>query len=935
MSDDFVSAFWDWVKDGWKAGAASSPSLGPRVGRGLFSNWFESERERELRELRALYERVTTQFIASPLADESRFRIVIDEVVADIFGGAKLTVTPTLLKVVYPPIEALLLEEYCTLPSMEGREWPLLRLETRVDLRAALLRKERQLAEKNPYVNAGCANLVAICSTLLSSTEAALDEVSDTGGALRFDTRLIDQLSDPAEVVQDVIGLTFDGSFEEFEIFEPLRRRMYTNLLAASGIEPWHEHSSRKPYILPKQSKIGSPGELAETYLEDTVFHDILDAPLPLSISDAVRFEHCHILGGTGHGKTQLLQKIIHHDLTAAVEDGRGVIVIDGQGDLIRTLTRLELFDPGNPSGLADRLILIDPEDVEYPVALNMFAIDHERIEGYSLADRERVFNGVIDIFDYVFSALLGAELTQKQGVVFRYIARLMLTITGATIQTLRQLMEDGRPFKSYMQVLDGSARHFFEQEFFSPAFAATKKQIQRRLWGVLANPVFERMFSHPENRIDLFEAMNSGKIILINTSKELLKSEGSSILGRFFIARIAQAALERATLPSEKRRPVFVFIDEAQDYFDDTIGDLLNQARKYKVGLTLAHQNLDQLSPKLRATIASSTSIKLAGGTSAKDARTLADDMGSDPEFLRSMRKRRGRTEFALHVKHHTPRALRIDIPLGEVDELRSLSDEAFCELVAKSRERYAVPLAEVNSIIESSAAGAARDPGPARVPERRPPSPERSRTERVDPEPGRATIRDDTFESPIQQSETRPATEADTYLAGQGGREHKRLQQTVRRIAQERGFKATIEYPVPGGAIDVVLEQGAVSIAVEITVTTELAHERANIEKCIGAGFRKIALLVPDESKRQRVSAATAAWPPFSPDVNFHVYGPEDFLAFIEAEAAALAGSERTSRGYRVRVTHTPLSPEDAARRREAINRVIGRSILKKPPE
>jgi hypothetical protein len=107
-------------------------------------------------------------------------------------------------------------------------------------------------------------------------------------------------------------------------------------------------------------------------------------------------------------------------------------------------------------------------------------------------------------------------------------------------------------------------------------------------------------MLGNTRNKVDLFEAMNNGSIILINTAKDLLKQEGCEILGRFFIALISQAVQERASIPEDRRPPTFVYIDEAQDYFDESIEHLLNQARKYKVGLVIAHQNLDQFSQKL-----------------------------------------------------------------------------------------------------------------------------------------------------------------------------------------------------------------------------------------------------------------------------------------------------------------------------------------------
>ena len=112
-----------------------------------------------------------------------------------------------------------------------------------------------------------------------------------------------------------------------------------------------------------------------------------------------------------------------------------------------------------------------------------------------------------------------------------------MLIIPGATIHTLMKVMENGRDFQAYIDRLDGSARYFFETEFFAPSFAATRKQVLRRLWGVLSTPAFERMFTQPQNKLDVFEAMNERKIILVSTAKDLLKQAEPKI------AAIATAA--------------------------------------------------------------------------------------------------------------------------------------------------------------------------------------------------------------------------------------------------------------------------------------------------------------------------------------------------------------------------------------------------------
>ena len=106
-------------------------------------------------------------------------------------------------------------------------------------------------------------------------------------------------------------------------------------------------------------------------------------------------------------------------------------------------------------------------------------------------------------------------------------------------------------------------------------------------------------MFSQPTSKLDLFTELNSAKVILVNTDKELLKDEGTEIFGRFIIAMLLQASQERAALERKDRLPVYAFIDECQDYIesDKKITTILDQARKMNIGMTLANQRTSQLS--------------------------------------------------------------------------------------------------------------------------------------------------------------------------------------------------------------------------------------------------------------------------------------------------------------------------------------------------
>ena len=120
------------------------------------------------------------------------------------------------------------------------------------------------------------------------------------------------------------------------------------------------------------------------------------------------------------------------------------------------------------------------------------------------------------------------------------------MQVPQANIKTLIQFMEHPDTTRPYLSNLEGSTAQFFETQFFSNKFNDTREQILNRLYGVLSTRVLDRMFSNTRSKLNLFDAMNAGSLILINTAKNLLKQEGCEVLGRFFIALICQAAQER-----------------------------------------------------------------------------------------------------------------------------------------------------------------------------------------------------------------------------------------------------------------------------------------------------------------------------------------------------------------------------------------------------
>ena len=888
---------------------------------GNLSNWLSGDsRSRELRDTRQAWSDAEALWRASPLTGGLN-DIVLGYMREAMRRADRLPALPILIALADATEDILLAEDIQAAEAM----WTAIENDVEVasNFRQMLVRRKRWAANfEQMHGIARTRFLDAFDGLFRALPEAGFGAWRETEDA--FGVPLIELLESPADAIHQLMLFPYDDDTMRLGLFLRLREQLATNMLVASSFRPDDNIHERADRLVPPQAQKGkSPSELARMYLAGTPLLTVLELPVPFHIPEEARFEHCHIVGGTGHGKTQLMQRMIHADLAAAQRERHSVVVIDSQGDLINKLVRLALFDPDAPDSLADRLVLIDPADIEFPAALNLFDAHLERLQGYRAVDRERVLNGVIELYEVFFGAMLGAELTQKQGVIFRYLARLMVTIPGATIHTLMRLMEDGKPFKPYMEKLEGSARYFFETEFFHPSFSATKKQILKRLWGVLSTPAFERMFAQEANKLDLFEAMNEGKIILVSTAKDLLKSDGSALLGRFFIAMLAQAALERSTIPAEDRTPTFVYVDEAQEYFDDSIETILNQARKYRVGLALAHQTLDQLSPRLRSAIHSNTSLKCVGGVSAKDARALADELHTTSEFIESMKRRHGRSEFAVWLKQMTPQAIRLSVPLGFLERQPLLTEEALEEVLDANRERYCGTLVDVLGFDLGPEIGSIADAPPEASP-----PPREAPSRGVSPE-----------ESPYTAEPTRPHAPGsrpspEPRELGKGGSQHRYVQHLVKGLAEERGFRAVIEEAVEGGQIDVALYREDLSIACEISVTSTPQYEAQNLAKCSQGRFSRVFAIAADTKRLKAIETAAKA------RLSDEEMGCIDFLT-PEHVAAALdafaAQSDEASvvRGYRVKVSRTIVGADEAKDRRSAIARVIAQSMRGLPQD
>lgn len=651
-----------------------------------FLRRFTDERARDLSDTRGLYATVRSATAASEFAEsDARERVgsvlwhAVHEQVPEALVGAFCVAIDGILQ-----LEHVIFE----LPAINPAH---LSLKENVDLRHFLRAKQHFLANQNRVLDLLLLGVRRILGDLAEQLPATVDPSP-------FTIPLIYTLTEPRQYLDRIVGVLFDQRFVDNGLFVELSKRMYLNICEESGIvDPWEP---KKPFK--RASGNDAPlHDIARIYLSGTPFYDLFMAPVPLRFTYEERFSHMHVVGGSGAGKTTLLQNLILNDLRS--EEPPALVVVDSQGDLINKISHLGLFDP-DTGPLYHHLVLISPKDIRSPPALNIFDINRDRLGRYDEATKEQVVAGVIETFDYLFEGLLGADLTAKQSVFFRFVARLMLALPetlgrSATILDMIALMDDPEPYREAIRSLPPIQRNFFERDFAGKTFVQTKEQIRYRLNAILENPTLARLFTAPKTRIDIFDILNNGGIILVDTAKDFLKG-ASSHFGRIFISLVLQAVVERAAIPERHRKPTFLIVDEAAAYFDSNIDDFLTEARKYKCGCVFAHQFLDQATSQLRSSLAANTAIKFAGAVSMSDARALAPDMRTTAEFIVSQ----PRLHFAAHVRHTTPSAVSIPIQVGQLEAEHRMDDDAYRRLRVLNSSKVSIPQSGLQSLSQAA---------------------------------------------------------------------------------------------------------------------------------------------------------------------------------------------------------------------------------------
>ena len=297
------------------------------------------------------------------------------------------------------------------------------------------------------------------------------------------------------------------------------------------------------------------------------------------------RLRHFYVIGQTGTGKTHILKKMIIQDIA----NNDGVCFIDPHGSDIQDI--LEHI----PKDRIDDVIYFDPGYTERPMGLNMLEYDVRYPEQKSF-----VINELMGIFNKLFDMKAGGGAMFEQ--YFRNAAGLVMEHP----QSGNTLLEIGRVLanKEFRDMKLSYCSNPIIKQFWINAENTTGEQglenfipyITSKFDIFISNEIMRPVVAQQHSSFNFRDIMDNKKILLVNLSKGRLGEINASLIGLVLVGKILMAALSRVDSIGEKLPPFYLYIDEFQNVTTDSISQILSEARKYGLGLTIAHQFIAQL---------------------------------------------------------------------------------------------------------------------------------------------------------------------------------------------------------------------------------------------------------------------------------------------------------------------------------------------------
>ena len=414
------------------------------------------------------------------------------------------------------------------------------------------------------------------------------------------------------------------------------------------------------------------------TYFAET---DARNQRIPFGIKAKDRTRHVYVIGKTGMGKSTLLENMAAQD----IKNGNGFAFMDPHGQAIDTL--LEYIPPERVKDV----LYFAPFDMEFPVSFNI-------MEDVGYDKRHLVVSGLMGSFKKIWQDAWSARMEY----ILSNTLLALLEYPDATLLSVNKMLSDKNYRKKVVDnVTDTSVKSFWVDEFanYTERMAAEAvPAIQNKVGQFTSNPLIRNIIGQPKSSFDIRSLMDNKKILLINLSKGRIGEQNANLLGSLLITKIYLSAMSRADVALnvlEGLPNFYLYVDEFQSFANESFADILSEARKYKLNLTIAHQYIEQMSDEVRAAVFGNVGTMITFRVGSFDAETLEKEfiptftatdivnLGFAQVYLRLMIDGIGSHPFSAKT-----------LPPLEKPEASS-----FDSIMNSSREQFAQPRAEVEA--------------------------------------------------------------------------------------------------------------------------------------------------------------------------------------------------------------------------------------------
>lgn len=381
------------------------------------------------------------------------------------------------------------------------------------------------------------------------------------------------------------------------------------------------------------------------------------------------RRRHQYVIGKTGTGKSTMLANMAINDL----KNGEGMCVIDPHGDLIDIL--LDYI----PSHRINDVIYFDPTDPEKTVKINLF-------EGENVAHRELIASGIVAVFQKLYGYSWGPRLEY----ILRNALLTLLKTDQARLSDIVEMLTNAKFRQKVVASLDDEIlKKFWEQEFeamHDRQRTEAVAPILNKVGQFVSSPIIRDVVNARKSSFSIENAMDSGKIMLINLSQGRLGEDNAALLGAMMITKLQLAAMARVDRPEEERRDFYLYVDEFQNFATESFTKVLSEARKYRLNLILANQYIAQIPEEVQKSIFGNCGSLVSFVMGAEDAQV----------FTREFNNRYTADELVSLGRFQVINKIAIDNTItdpfpAETLSLAKSSNSNRAKVIKVSRERYA----------------------------------------------------------------------------------------------------------------------------------------------------------------------------------------------------------------------------------------------------